>query len=124
MSAEVGRRIKAARQRAGMSRPVLAGLVGRSAEWLKAVEVGRLQVPRLPMLIKLARALGISDLAVLLALVAWALIFGPLFLLWWLPGHRQVGALKRQATERRAQSAPSSTRSGTMAERSRRVSAR
>ncbi|SFT90173.1 Helix-turn-helix domain-containing protein [Actinopolyspora lacussalsi subsp. righensis] len=46
-----------------MSRPVLAGLVGRSAEWLKAVETGRLQVPRLPMLVKLARALGVSDLA-------------------------------------------------------------
>ncbi|MBA8825210.1 transcriptional regulator with XRE-family HTH domain [Saccharopolyspora lacisalsi] len=63
MSADVGQRIKAARQRAGMSRPVLAGLVGRSAEWLKAIEVGRLQVPRLPMLVKLARALDISDLA-------------------------------------------------------------
>ncbi|MDR7302249.1 helix-turn-helix domain-containing protein [Haloactinomyces albus] len=63
MSADVGQRIKTARQRAGMSRPVLAGLVGRSTEWLKAIEVGRLQVPRLPMLVKLARALGISDLA-------------------------------------------------------------
>ncbi|SDQ99175.1 MULTISPECIES: helix-turn-helix domain-containing protein [Actinopolyspora] len=63
MSADVGYRIKKARQRAGMSRPVLAGLVGRSAEWLKAIENGRLQVPRLPMLVKLARALEISDLA-------------------------------------------------------------
>ncbi|GAB3299121.1 helix-turn-helix domain-containing protein [Parasphingorhabdus pacifica] len=63
MSADVGQRIKAARQRAGMSRPVLAGLVGRTPEWLKAVEVGRLRTPRLPMLVQLARALGISDLA-------------------------------------------------------------
>lgn len=58
----VGRRIKLYRERAGMSRPVLAGLVGRSAEWLKAVENGRLQVPRLPMLLRLAQALGLADL--------------------------------------------------------------
>jgi transcriptional regulator with XRE-family HTH domain len=61
--ADIGLRIKQHRQRAGMSRPVLAGLVGRSAEWLKAVENGRLQAPRLPMLLRLAHALGIADLA-------------------------------------------------------------
>jgi DNA-binding transcriptional regulator YiaG len=33
-----GERIKHFRTRAGMSRPVLGGLVGRSAEWVKAVE--------------------------------------------------------------------------------------
>jgi len=46
-----------------MSRPVLAGLLGKSAEWLKAVENGRLQVPRLPMLLRIARVLEIEDLA-------------------------------------------------------------
>lgn len=46
-----------------MSRPVLAGLVGRSAEWVKAVENGRLQAPRLSMLLLIAQALGIDDLA-------------------------------------------------------------
>ncbi|WP_434581893.1 DNA-binding protein [Carbonactinospora thermoautotrophica] len=46
-----------------MSRPVLGGLVGRSAEWVKAVETGRLQTPRLPMLLRIAHALGIEDLA-------------------------------------------------------------
>lgn len=61
----VGRRIQHERQRVGMSRPVLAGLVGRSAEWLKAVETGRLQVPRLGMLLKIAQALGLDDLAML-----------------------------------------------------------
>ncbi|HKS44102.1 MAG TPA: helix-turn-helix transcriptional regulator [Amycolatopsis sp.] len=61
----VGRRIQRERQRAGMSRPVLAGLVGRSAEWLKAVETGRLQVPRLGMLLKIAQALNLDDLATL-----------------------------------------------------------
>ncbi|MCP2254604.1 Transcriptional regulator, contains XRE-family HTH domain [Prauserella aidingensis] len=59
----VGQRIKFFRERAGLSRPVLAGLVERSAEWLKAVENGRLQTPRLNMLLKLAHALELDDLA-------------------------------------------------------------
>ncbi len=46
-----------------MSRPVLTGLVGRSTEWLKAVENGRLQPPRLPMLLRIAHALELADLA-------------------------------------------------------------
>jgi transcriptional regulator with XRE-family HTH domain len=58
-----GERIKHFRNRVGMSRPVLGGLVGRSAEWVKAVETGRLQVPRLPMLLRIARALDVRDLA-------------------------------------------------------------
>ena len=41
----VGQRIRHHRERAGMSRPVLGGLVGRSAEWVKAVESGRLLAP-------------------------------------------------------------------------------
>ena len=51
-----GERIKYFRNRVGMTRLVLGGLVGRSAEWVKAVETGRLQVPRLPMLLRIARA--------------------------------------------------------------------
>lgn len=46
-----------------MSRAVLGGLVGRSAEWVKAVETGRLQMPRLSMLLKIAQTLELSDLA-------------------------------------------------------------
>ncbi|WP_327111107.1 helix-turn-helix domain-containing protein [Nocardia sp. NBC_01730] len=61
--APVGTRIKWLRERAGMSRPVLAGLVGRSAEWIKAVETGRLQPPKLPMLLRIAQALEVKDLA-------------------------------------------------------------
>src|SRR5690606_16672834 len=34
-----------------------------SAEWLKAVENGRLQPPRLPMLLRIAQALDLQDLA-------------------------------------------------------------
>ncbi|WP_280276970.1 helix-turn-helix domain-containing protein [Nocardia wallacei] len=62
-SLAIGRRIKLRRERAGMSRPVLAGLIGKSAEWLKAVENGRLQTPRLPILLRIAQALEIRDLA-------------------------------------------------------------
>lgn len=58
-----GERIKHFRTRAGLSRSVLGGLVGRSAEWVKAVETGRLQAPRLPMLLRIARALEVPDLA-------------------------------------------------------------
>jgi hypothetical protein len=48
-----------------MSRPVLGGLVGRSAEWIKAVENGRLLPPRLPMLTQIAAALGLRDVSAL-----------------------------------------------------------
>jgi transcriptional regulator with XRE-family HTH domain len=58
-----GDRLRRFRLRAGMSRPVLAGLVGRSPEWVKAVETSRLSMPRLEMLVRLAEALGIRDLA-------------------------------------------------------------
>ncbi|NJP35278.1 helix-turn-helix domain-containing protein [Micromonospora thermarum] len=58
-----GARLRAYRERAGKTRPVLGGLVGRSAEWVKALENGRLLPPRLPMLLRLAEVLDISDLA-------------------------------------------------------------
>jgi DNA-binding XRE family transcriptional regulator len=58
-----GQRIKYFRERAGMSRPVLGGLVGKSGEWVKAVETGRLLTPRLPLLIRLAEVLHVDDLA-------------------------------------------------------------
>ncbi|WP_158891785.1 helix-turn-helix domain-containing protein [Amycolatopsis anabasis] len=61
----IGKRVQRERQRAGLTRPVLGGLVGKSAEWVKAVETGRLQVPRLPMLLRIAEALGLDDLATL-----------------------------------------------------------
>jgi transcriptional regulator with XRE-family HTH domain len=58
----IGQRIQIQRERAGMTRPVLAGLIGKSTEWVKAVEKGRLQTPRLPMLLRIAQALEIEDL--------------------------------------------------------------
>ncbi|HZB30448.1 MAG TPA: helix-turn-helix domain-containing protein [Streptosporangiaceae bacterium] len=59
----VGERIKFYRQRRGMSRAVLGGLIGKSARWVKAVETGQLQQPKLPVLVKLAEALKVRDLA-------------------------------------------------------------
>lgn len=58
----IGQRIQILRERRGKSRAVVAGLVGRSEEWLKAVEKGRLQPPRLDMLVRIAEVLGIQDL--------------------------------------------------------------
>ncbi|MFH0246139.1 helix-turn-helix domain-containing protein [Streptomyces sp. HK10] len=58
-----GQRVRRLRERQGQTRPVLGGLVGRSAEWVKAIETGRLGVPRLPLLLRLADVLGVKDLA-------------------------------------------------------------
>lgn len=60
----VGQRIRRERERRGMTRETLAGLVGKSASWLKAVESGRLQQnPRLPILLQLAETLRVRDLS-------------------------------------------------------------
>jgi hypothetical protein len=61
--ATIGQRVKFHRQRTGKTRAVVGGLVGRSEEWVKALETGRLLTPRLPMLLRLAEVLGLSDLA-------------------------------------------------------------
>jgi transcriptional regulator with XRE-family HTH domain len=60
-----GERIQILRERKGLSRPVLAGLVGMSASWLKGIERGTRLPPRLPLLVKLAEALSVGDVAVL-----------------------------------------------------------
>lgn len=54
-----GQKIKTFRVRSGKSRAVLGGLVGRSAEWVKSVEMGRILPPRLPVLNQIARALNV-----------------------------------------------------------------
>jgi transcriptional regulator with XRE-family HTH domain len=58
-----GQRLRLHRERAGKTRAVLGGLVGRSAEWVKALENDRLLTPRLPMLLRLAEVLGVTNLA-------------------------------------------------------------
>lgn len=59
----VGRRIRLARERRGLTRAVLAGLLGKSESWLKRVELGQLQSPRLPTLLKVAEILKVADLS-------------------------------------------------------------
>jgi transcriptional regulator with XRE-family HTH domain len=58
-----GRRIRFWRERRGMTREILGGLVGKSASWVKAVETDRLQPPRLPMLLRIAEVLHVGNLA-------------------------------------------------------------
>ncbi|MFI9081947.1 helix-turn-helix domain-containing protein [Streptomyces sioyaensis] len=58
-----GQRMQILRQRRGMARVVLAGLVGKSPSWLKRVENGQLQNPGLEMILRIAEALRVSDLA-------------------------------------------------------------
>jgi transcriptional regulator with XRE-family HTH domain len=59
----IGERLQIIRERTGKSRPVVANLVGRSAEWLKAIEKNRRQPPRIDMLVRLGEALGVSNLS-------------------------------------------------------------
>jgi transcriptional regulator with XRE-family HTH domain len=55
----VGQRVRHYRERTRKTRAVLGGLVGRSAEWVKALETGRLLPPQLPMMNRLAITLKV-----------------------------------------------------------------
>lgn len=57
-----GQRVQSARERTGKTRAVVAGLMGHSVDWVKAVEKGGIGMPRLPKLIKLAHILGVEDI--------------------------------------------------------------
>lgn len=59
----VGERLQIIRERTGKARPVVAGLVGRSSEWLRSVEKGRIDTPKLSVLLRLAEVLGVHNLA-------------------------------------------------------------
>jgi transcriptional regulator with XRE-family HTH domain len=59
----IGERLQIVRERTGKSRAVVAGLVGRSEEWLKSIEKGRRALPPIDMLIRLCGAIGVRDLA-------------------------------------------------------------
>jgi transcriptional regulator with XRE-family HTH domain len=58
-----GQRIRLRRETRGMSRPVLAGLIGRSADWLKKIERGERQLNSLALLLQVADVLGVRDLS-------------------------------------------------------------
>jgi transcriptional regulator with XRE-family HTH domain len=56
----IGGRIAWYRQRRGMSQEVLAGLVGRTADWLSKIENNRIDLDRLSVLHSLASALDVT----------------------------------------------------------------
>ncbi|WP_433542045.1 helix-turn-helix domain-containing protein (plasmid) [Streptosporangium sandarakinum] len=58
-----GGRVRFFRDRAGMSRAVLGELCGRSEAWAKAIETGKIGMPGLSMLIRMAEILHVNDLA-------------------------------------------------------------
>lgn len=58
-----GQRMQILRQRRGMTRAVLAGLIGMSESWVKRVENGQLKMPGLDMVLRVAEALRVRDLA-------------------------------------------------------------
>ena len=60
-----GERIRVLRERRGMSRTVLANLVGRGPDWLKKIERGERELRSYTLLVRLATALRINDLSVI-----------------------------------------------------------
>ncbi|MFH8809372.1 helix-turn-helix domain-containing protein [Streptomyces hygroscopicus] len=58
-----GQRMHVLRTRRGMSRTVLAGLLGKSPSWVKQIENGTLHTPGLPMILRIAEALRVRDLS-------------------------------------------------------------
>ncbi|MER8000332.1 helix-turn-helix domain-containing protein [Streptomyces sp. NPDC095613] len=58
-----GQRLQVLRQKRGLSRPVLAGLLGMSPSWLKQVENGQIHMPKLPMVLRIAELLRVRDLS-------------------------------------------------------------
>ena len=60
-----GERIRYLRERRGMTRAVLANLVGYSSDWLKRIEAGQRGIS-IPALVRLARVLRVDDLSVLI----------------------------------------------------------
>src|SRR4051794_1555493 len=56
----IGQRVAFYRRRRGLSQEVLAGLVGKTAEWLRKVETNRAELDRLSVIRTLASALDVA----------------------------------------------------------------
>lgn len=82
----IGERIAWYRRRRGMSQEVLAGLVGRTVDWLSKVENNRIPLDRLSVLKSVVEALDVSlgDLLAEPSLMDWTQD----------SGHRTVPALR------------------------------
>ena len=59
-SLTIGERVAWYRRRRGLSQEVLAGLVGRSADWLQKAENNRIELDRLSVIRLLAEVLDVS----------------------------------------------------------------
>lgn len=60
-----GQRVERERLRSGKTRAYVADVMGHSVEWVKAIEKGRVGMPRLPKLLRLAHVLGVEDITAL-----------------------------------------------------------
>ncbi|MFF9320665.1 helix-turn-helix domain-containing protein [Streptomyces sp. NPDC014735] len=58
-----GQRMQILRTRRGLSRPVVAGLLGMSPSWVKQVETGQIGMPKLPVILRIAELLRVRDLS-------------------------------------------------------------
>ncbi|MFE4647763.1 helix-turn-helix domain-containing protein [Streptomyces sp. NPDC056707] len=58
-----GQRMQILRTKRGMSRPVVAGLLGMSPSWVKQVERGEIGMPKLPIVLRIAELLRVRDLS-------------------------------------------------------------
>ncbi|MET9883391.1 helix-turn-helix domain-containing protein [Streptomyces sp. NPDC006430] len=58
-----GQRMQILRQRRGLTRDQLGGLLARSGSWVKAIETGRLRTPHLPVILRIAEVLRVRDLS-------------------------------------------------------------
>lgn len=58
-----GDRVKFFRNYSGLTRTVFGELCGRSEDWVKSIEIGKIGMPGLGMLIRMAEILGVEDLA-------------------------------------------------------------
>ncbi|MEU3449471.1 helix-turn-helix transcriptional regulator [Streptomyces thermolilacinus] len=82
-----GQRMQILRERRGMSRTVLSGLLGRSPEWVKQVEKGQIQAPGVEVVLRIAEALRVRDLAELTGLPTHVDLFAG-------PGHPRLAAVR------------------------------
>jgi transcriptional regulator with XRE-family HTH domain len=88
--ADLGARIKAARTRRGMSRAAVAGLCGKTEDWLKKLE-GGLRGTSLKMVVRLAEVLKVSSLTDLLGAHAPTGLYAR-------PEHTALDAVRRALT--------------------------
>ena len=56
----IGERVAFYRRRRGLAQATLAGLVGRSEDWLSKIERGEREIRRLDVLVEVARALRVT----------------------------------------------------------------